>query len=74
VAERDVRAAPVRIARRIQFDPQRLQQSLPQPIRYSVCRIDFAQVARRQVNLPIKDNIVGWREALTKVLETMANF
>jgi len=32
-----------------------------------------AQVARRQINLPIRDapRIVGWREALTKVLEEM---
>jgi len=30
-----------------------------------------AQVARRQINLPIKENVVGWREALTKVLEEM---
>ncbi|HKZ85191.1 MAG TPA: TRCF domain-containing protein, partial [Anaerolineae bacterium] len=34
---------------------------------------NFAQVARRQVNLPLRDapRIVGWREALTKVLEEM---
>ena len=34
----------------------------------------IAQVARRQINLPIKENIIGWRDALTKVLEEMANF
>jgi hypothetical protein len=33
---------------------------------------DIVQVARRQVNLPIKENIIGWREALAKVLEAMA--
>ncbi|MGH2592256.1 MAG: transcription-repair coupling factor, partial [Anaerolineae bacterium] len=36
---------------------------------------NIAQVARRQVNLPIRDapRIIGWREALAKVLEEMAD-
>jgi transcription-repair coupling factor (superfamily II helicase) len=36
---------------------------------------DIASVARRQINLPLRDapRILGWREALTKVLETMAD-
>ncbi len=36
----------------------------------------IAQVARRQINLPLRDapRIVGWREAMTKVLEAMADF
>jgi hypothetical protein len=29
-------------------------------------------MARRQINLPLRGNIVGWCEALTKVLETMS--
>jgi transcription-repair coupling factor (superfamily II helicase) len=33
---------------------------------------ELAQVARRQINLPLRENIVGWREALVKVLEAMA--
>jgi transcription-repair coupling factor (superfamily II helicase) len=32
----------------------------------------MAQVARRQINLPIKENIIGWRDALVKVLEALA--
>lgn len=32
------------------------------------------QVARRQINLPIKSNAVGWRDRLVTVLEVMAEF
>jgi len=31
----------------------------------------MAQVARRQINLPLRGNVLGWREALAKVLEAM---
>jgi len=32
----------------------------------------IAQVARRQINLPIKENIIGWRDAVVKVLEAIS--
>jgi transcription-repair coupling factor (superfamily II helicase) len=32
---------------------------------------DLASVARRQINLPFRESIIGWREALVKVLEAI---